>query len=143
MHCASCVSTVEKALKNVDGVTRATVNLTLETATVDIHPYQEARQNLIKAVEKAGYEASASESDSLIEAEEKKEVKKQAEVALLKRKTLFSGALTLIIMGLSMLHMRRSRIAKWSPVLINPPGCYLERPGVLCNGLERALAWHG
>lgn len=144
MHCASCVSSVEKALKNVDGVTRATVNLTLETATVEIHPYQEARQNLIKAVEKAGYEASASESDSLIEAEEKKEVKKQAEVALLKRKTLFSGALTLIVMGLSMLHMLPGFEGWADQASLNGLLFLLTLPVVTWSGREfYVTAWKG
>ncbi|MDI9682582.1 cation transporter, partial [Burkholderia cenocepacia] len=35
MTCASCVSRVEKALAKVPGVTRASVNLATERATVD------------------------------------------------------------------------------------------------------------
>ena len=35
MHCAGCVSTVEKALQNVEGVRSAVVNLSLEKATVE------------------------------------------------------------------------------------------------------------
>ncbi len=144
MHCASCVSAVEKALKNVDGVTRATVNLTLETATVEIHPYKDARQNLIKAVEEAGYEAGISESDSLIEAEEKKEVKKQAEVTLLKRKTMFSGALTLIIMGLSMLHMLPGFEGWADQTVLNGFLFLLTLPVVTWSGREfYVTAWKG
>ncbi len=144
MHCASCVSAVEKALKNVDGVTRATVNLTLETATVEIHPYKEAKQNLIKAVEEAGYEAGISESDSLIEAEEKKEAKKQAEVTLLKRKTMFSGALTLIIMGLSMLHMLPGFEGWADQAVLNGFLFLLTLPVVTWSGREfYVTAWKG
>ncbi len=144
MHCASCVSAVEKALKNVDGVTRATVNLTLETATVEIHPYKEAKQNLIKAVEEAGYEAGISESDSLIEAEEKKEAKKQAEVTLLKRKTMFSGALTLIIMGLSMLHMLPGFEGWADQTVVNGFLFLLTLPVVTWSGREfYVTAWKG
>uniref|UniRef100_UPI00244570CE heavy-metal-associated domain-containing protein n=1 Tax=Burkholderia cepacia TaxID=292 RepID=UPI00244570CE len=38
MTCASCVSRVEKALAKVPGVTRASVNLATERATVDAAP---------------------------------------------------------------------------------------------------------
>ena len=55
MHCAGCVSTVEKALSRVIGVEKAVVNLELEKAAV------RGRVNisqLIKAVEASGYNAS-------------------------------------------------------------------------------------
>ena len=35
MHCAGCVSNIEKALKGVDGVTIADVNLVTERARVE------------------------------------------------------------------------------------------------------------
>jgi P-type Cu+ transporter len=38
MTCASCVRRVEKALEKVDGVTRASVNLATERATVAYDP---------------------------------------------------------------------------------------------------------
>ena len=34
MHCAGCVGSVEGALRKVDGVEEAIVNLTLEKATI-------------------------------------------------------------------------------------------------------------
>jgi len=38
MTCASCVLRVEKALKKVDGVTAATVNLATEQTTITFDP---------------------------------------------------------------------------------------------------------
>ncbi|MBI4143195.1 heavy-metal-associated domain-containing protein [Candidatus Uhrbacteria bacterium] len=35
IHCASCVVKIEKALKAVPGVTKASVNFATETASVD------------------------------------------------------------------------------------------------------------
>lgn len=35
IHCASCVTKIEKALRGVSGVTRAEVNFATETASVD------------------------------------------------------------------------------------------------------------
>ncbi|MEY1588552.1 heavy metal translocating P-type ATPase [Burkholderia sp. Bmkn7] len=57
MTCASCVSRVEKALAKVPGVTRASVNLATERATVDVAPDVTAAQ-LAEAVKQAGYGAT-------------------------------------------------------------------------------------
>ncbi|MCA8235881.1 heavy metal translocating P-type ATPase [Burkholderia cenocepacia] len=57
MTCASCVSRVEKALIKVPGVTRASVNLATERATVDASASVSASQ-LADAVKQAGYGAT-------------------------------------------------------------------------------------
>nr|WP_235953236.1 heavy metal translocating P-type ATPase [Noviherbaspirillum galbum] len=57
MTCASCVNRVEKALRKVDGVTEATVNLATETAHIR-HAAGLSAGQLAAAVEKAGYAAS-------------------------------------------------------------------------------------
>jgi len=56
MTCASCVARVEKALKGVDGVIDASVNLATERATVEFVPTETDRAELVAAVEAAGYE---------------------------------------------------------------------------------------
>ncbi|WP_104499262.1 heavy metal translocating P-type ATPase [Acinetobacter indicus] len=55
MTCASCVGRVEKALKKVDGVEQANVNLATEQAVVESSAPLD-RAALIKAVERAGYD---------------------------------------------------------------------------------------
>ncbi|WP_083214492.1 heavy metal translocating P-type ATPase [Burkholderia stabilis] len=57
MTCASCVSRVEKALAKVPGVTRASVNLATERATIDVAADVSASQ-LADAVKQAGYGAT-------------------------------------------------------------------------------------
>ncbi|KWF01946.1 copper-transporting ATPase [Burkholderia ubonensis] len=57
MTCASCVARVEKALANVPGVTRASVNLATERATVDAAAGVTTAQ-LVDAVRQAGYQAT-------------------------------------------------------------------------------------
>ncbi len=58
MSCASCVSHVESALRDVEGVTTASVNLATERAQVE--RTQEANAAAIaKAVKDAGYEPAA------------------------------------------------------------------------------------
>jgi Cu+-exporting ATPase len=58
MTCGSCVARVEKALKKVPGVNDATVNLATEKAQIKAAPSITVDE-LIAAVEKAGYEATA------------------------------------------------------------------------------------
>ena len=59
MTCASCASRVERKLNKLDGVA-ATVNFATERARVE-HPEQVAHEDLVTAVEAAGYSATASE----------------------------------------------------------------------------------
>ncbi len=58
MTCASCVMVVEKTLAKVPGVKSAVVNLALETATVEIDPAIAGPDELISAIEGAGYHAT-------------------------------------------------------------------------------------
>lgn len=60
MTCASCVSRVEKALRKVDGVLDATVNLATESAHVRFAGANAGA--LLKAVERAGYHAAVKTS---------------------------------------------------------------------------------
>ena len=55
MTCAACVSRVERALKKVDGVLEANVNLATERASVVLIPSQVTRGQLKKAITDAGY----------------------------------------------------------------------------------------
>jgi len=54
MTCASCVSRVEKALRRVDGVREASVNLATESATLELAPGASS-QAAVRAIETAGY----------------------------------------------------------------------------------------
>ena len=58
MHCASCVNRVERALKKVDGVLTANVNLPAERATVTYDPATTAASDLITAIEGTGYKTA-------------------------------------------------------------------------------------
>ncbi|MEX2212851.1 MAG: heavy metal translocating P-type ATPase [Phycisphaeraceae bacterium] len=58
MHCASCVTRVEKSLKQVEGVSDARVNLATNEAAVTLNDAGADVAQLIKAVERAGYGAA-------------------------------------------------------------------------------------
>jgi Cu+-exporting ATPase len=56
MHCATCSRSVAEALRAVEGVTRADVNLATEKAVVEYDPERAAPTLLDKAVADSGYE---------------------------------------------------------------------------------------
>ena len=56
MVCAVCTAAIEKALRSLDGVALASVNLGTETASVDYDPEKLRLADLEKAVRDAGYD---------------------------------------------------------------------------------------
>nr|WP_186267771.1 heavy metal translocating P-type ATPase [Burkholderia gladioli] len=68
MTCASCSNRVEKALAQVPGVSRASVNLATERASISADDSVSAAQ-LVDAVEKAGYRATSLVADEPIPAQ--------------------------------------------------------------------------
>ncbi|MBP6991803.1 MAG: copper-translocating P-type ATPase [Spirochaetes bacterium] len=57
MSCAACSARIEKALSRIEGVSAASVNLALETARVTYDTEKVRDEELVAAVEKAGYGA--------------------------------------------------------------------------------------
>jgi Cu+-exporting ATPase len=62
MTCASCANRVERKLNKLDGVT-ATVNYATEKARVEFDPGAAATEDLVAAVEAAGYQAALPSSE--------------------------------------------------------------------------------
>ncbi len=58
MTCASCSALVEKVLNKLGGVTKAGVNLAMETATVEFDPEVVGIDEIITAIRSAGYDAT-------------------------------------------------------------------------------------
>jgi len=99
MSCAACSARVEKAVSGVEGVTSCSVSLLTNSMTVEGSATDE---QIISAVEKAGYTASADTAGQ----ERKKElnIKKPDEVRPLLRRFISSLALLLVLMYISMGH---------------------------------------
>ena len=55
MTCASCAQSIEKALGNLEGVARATVNFAAETATVEYDPGKVGPRGVEKTIADIGY----------------------------------------------------------------------------------------
>lgn len=96
MSCASCVGRVERALNGLPGVEEANVNLATERATVRGHVLP---AEIIKAIDGVGYTATliedASNADDIT-------IKKDAEIAKLKRDLIFAALLALPVFFLEM-----------------------------------------
>lgn len=56
MSCASCVATIEGALSNLKGVSKAQVNFAAQKAQVEYDPGQTSLQQITRAIEDVGYE---------------------------------------------------------------------------------------
>ena len=56
MSCASCATTIEKALSHTDGVSKATVNFATEKANVQYDPEITDHSRLVSAVKDVGYD---------------------------------------------------------------------------------------
>jgi len=104
MTCASCVVSVESALKSVPGVASAEVNLANERATVRLDPAHAELGALVKAVERAGYGALViPEGDAArAAAVEDERALRLRYVASLQRRLIVAGILGAATMVLSM-----------------------------------------
>ncbi len=65
MTCAACVNKVEKALRSVKGVTRASVNFATERASVEYLPEEVTLRDLRKVVQDAGYDVLEVKEDDM------------------------------------------------------------------------------
>ena len=63
MTCSSCVNGVRAALEKVPGVTKADVSLEKNEAAVTYEKGKTTPEDLVKAVEKAGYKCSLKKDD--------------------------------------------------------------------------------
>src|SRR6476659_7943260 len=93
MTCASCASRIERKLNKLDGV-HASVNYAIEKAAVEFDPEAIRPEQLVAAVEEAGYQASLPER---IEHEEQDETK------ALRTRLIVSAALSIPVLLMSMI----------------------------------------
>ena len=102
MTCASCVLRVEKALKKVEGVSDATVNLATEQTTITFDPSRVNMEKLGNAVSDAGYTLGKPIGDG-----DKKEDAERYRAGLrrLKIDLAVSASLTVPVIVISMLSM--------------------------------------
>lgn len=94
MHCASCVGVLERALGGIDGVTKATVNLATEKATVTYDSEKCTPVHMESAVAGVGYKAMVQGEEVDEDAEKKR---KQKELKTLRVKVIVSLVIGAVI----------------------------------------------
>lgn len=99
MTCAACANRIERALRRVEGVTAATVNLATEQAIVTFHPETVALPKLCAAIEQAGYKVIAAAAES---PEQAATDAAERERRTLGRRALTAGLLALPLFALEM-----------------------------------------
>jgi len=91
MTCAACAARIERALKGVDGVQQASVNLASEKASVSYRPDRTGLSALVRAVQAAGYGAEVAQEEA---PDRERELRKR-EFARLRRSFIIAAALSL------------------------------------------------
>ena len=119
MTCASCVARVEKALKKIDGVSVANVNLATEKVSLAFDGSKTDLATLADAVSEAGYTlltaGASSTSEQGVSSVSPGESHQQRAFAELRKDFVLSLALTIPIVLVSMIHTT-SWFLRWSPI---------------------------
>jgi Cu+-exporting ATPase len=138
MTCAACQARVQRALEQAPGVQRASVNLLLNSATVDYDPAVTSGEHLVQVVRSTGYEADLpSQSPDLALEEDARDRAANHEYRDLLRKAGFSLVAGAVAMILSMPvmtanaaggHGHGDPVLAWVMRVLDPP-------------LRRAIPW--
>ncbi|RXT05649.1 copper-translocating P-type ATPase [Ammoniphilus sp. CFH 90114] len=115
MTCAACATRIEKGLSKMKGVSRATVNLALETAQIEYSPAEISVQELIAKVEKIGYGAALKS-----EKNEDQIDHRQREIEKQKRKFIISAILSFPLLWTMVAHFSWTSFI-WVPDLFMNP----------------------
>src|SRR5712692_4651485 len=122
MTCASCVASVEDALRGVVGVRGADVNLATERARVEVDPAHADDAALVRAIERAGYGALVLSADRAERAatEERQRALRATYLGTLRRRLIVAAALALPTLLLSMADLLYPDLmqAAWRPYVL-------------------------
>ncbi|WP_145460934.1 heavy metal translocating P-type ATPase [Staphylococcus saprophyticus] len=118
MTCASCVQTVEKATRKMDGVIESNVNLATEKLTIQYDPTVVSVSDITQAVSNAGYEAheDLGTPDSVNEEKDKK----QQKIKSIWTRFLGSAIFTIPLFYIAMGHMVGLPLPEIIDPMVNP-----------------------
>lgn len=102
MSCAACSARVEKAVSKVDGVTACSVSLLTNSMGVE---GTASEQEIIKAVEDAGYSASKKSSEKETAKTNNDDALKDTETPAILKRLIASVIFLVLLMYISMGHM--------------------------------------
>jgi Cu+-exporting ATPase len=98
MHCASCVARIERSLSVLNGVTRASVNLATEKATIEYLPGAIAPEDLRRTVERLGYTVREYPAAGAGKVEDREKADREDATRRLRVKTAVSALLSVPIL---------------------------------------------
>ncbi|WP_456277003.1 heavy metal translocating P-type ATPase [Bacillus sp. AK128] len=115
MTCAACSTRVEKGLNKLEGIKNASVNLALETATVEYNPSELSPTDIQARVEKLGYGAKLKEEYSTEQVDHR-----QAEIEKQTGKFLFSAILSFPLLWAMVSHFEFTTWIYLPDLFMNP-----------------------
>lgn len=119
MSCASCASTIERAIRTVPGVGESTVNFSIEQATVQFNPQFTNLEAIQKAVADAGY-AAQTIVENTSETEDVEKTAREAEQRQLTRK-LTVGTVLSVLLVIAVLPNMTGLSLPWIPLWLRDP----------------------
>lgn len=115
MTCAACANRVEKRLNKLDGVNKATVNFTLESATVDFNPDEVNVNEMKSAITKLGYKLEVKPDDQDASTDHRlQEIERQ------KKKFIISFILSFPLLWAMVSHFSFTSFIYLPDMLMNP-----------------------
>ena len=105
MTCASCQAHVEKAVRKVPGVKDVTVNLLSNNMVVEFEEGQSSAQEVVRAVEDAGYGASPAGAKASQSAAQPSELPAEKQMRSMRFRLIVSFLMLVPMMYVSMGHM--------------------------------------
>ncbi|CAM4145764.1 heavy metal translocating P-type ATPase [Lederbergia lenta] len=114
MTCASCVQSIEKATRKLDGVISSNVNLATEKMTIEYDPTAVSVSDITHAVSNAGYKAQ--EDMEISDSSSEENDKKQKKIKSMWTRFWGSAVFTIPLFYISMGHM----VGFPLPEIINP-----------------------
>ncbi len=119
MSCAGCARNIEKVIAAVPGVSTGSVNFGAEQAAVTYDAQQTSADEIQAAIAAAGYGAQATTDDVLAPAADEEQRERTAADRQLRRKVIFSGAISALLVIGSVPAMTGLMIPGWPMWLHN------------------------
>lgn len=110
MTCATCVATVEGALKPLPGIISASANLASEKATVEFVPGVTDFSEMRAAVKDSGYDIRTLDTADSIDKEDKERAREARQLLV---KTAVSVSVAALLMGLMLSPLASGSFARW------------------------------
>lgn len=97
MTCAACSTRIEKVLNKQEGVSKASVNLTTESAAIEYNPGLVDVEALIKKIKNIGYDAKPKAENKEKQSHKEKELKRQKNKLIISAILSFPLLLTMFV----------------------------------------------